>query len=122
MPDFRPGEINIVCTDLAASLRFYCDVLGFVEVEREDEAVRLRCEDRHYLLLPFASQPRSQQAYVAAPEFSFDLLVDDLESAAAYLEEQGVVFEKAYTLGARSVIIRDPDGLVIEVIDEFEFD
>ncbi len=31
---FAVGEINIICTNLEASLRFYRDILGFVPTRR----------------------------------------------------------------------------------------
>jgi hypothetical protein len=42
--------------------------------------------------------------------------VDDLEAASKHLEEHGVYFEEPYRDGADSLIIRDPDGMIIEVI------
>lgn len=116
MVEFRPGEINIVCTSLDASLRFYVEALGFDEGEHEDEAVRLHCGNQSFLLLPFARQARPQLPYILSPEFSFDLLVDDLEAASKHLEEHGVYFDEPYRDGANSLIIRDPDGMIIEVI------
>lgn len=117
MVEFRPGEINIVCTSLDASLRFYVETLSFEEGEHEDEAVRLHCGKQSFLLLPFARQARPQLPYILSPEFSFDLMVDDLKAASDHLEEHSVYFEEAYREGADSFIIRDPDGMIIEVIE-----
>ena len=30
--EFRPGELNVVCSDLERSTKFYRDVLGFSEL------------------------------------------------------------------------------------------
>ena len=41
---FKPGEINIICSDLQQSLHFYRDLLGF-SVEIDDQGFyHLRCE------------------------------------------------------------------------------
>ncbi len=74
--EFSVGEINIVCTALDRSVRFYTDVIGF----------------------------------------TFDLLVKDIGEAARHFEAHGTEFEKAWEDGASSFMIRDPDGLRIEVI------
>ena len=34
--NFKLGEINIICTDVEASLRFYRDVLGFTPTTDEE--------------------------------------------------------------------------------------
>ncbi len=113
---FQPGETNIICRDAKASLRFYRDVLGFTLVEKENGAVRLSAAGRTYLLLPFATEPRTEHSYCATPEFSLDLYVENLEEAYAYLKEHDVQFIREWEKGKPSCIIRDPDGLVIEVI------
>jgi len=112
----RPGEINILCRDAAASLRFYRDVLGFTFVEEDDGATRLSCDGRHFLLLPFAPEPRPEWPYGSRPEISFDLHVDDLPAAVAHLRAHGVRFARPWSRGDRSAIVRDPDGLVIEIL------
>lgn len=115
---FRPGEVNIICRDVAVSLAFYRDVLGFTVVEVEDGAVRLAAGDRHFLLLPFATAERPKWDYVSTPDFSFDLMVDNLAAAFTYLQEKGVTMAQPWKSGEPSFIIQDPDGLFIEIIGE----
>ena len=112
------GEINIICTDLNRSLRFYHDILGFEVLEKEGEAIHLKCGNTRFLLLPIAGSTRSYQPYGQSPEISVDLLVDDLSKMAAHLQANDVVFASAWEAGKRSVVIRDPDGLVFEVIQK----
>jgi catechol 2,3-dioxygenase-like lactoylglutathione lyase family enzyme len=115
---FKPGEINIICSSLEQSRRFYCDVLGFEPVSEEGGAVHLQCGGRLYLLLPVAARPAGSPPYCAQPEFSMDLMVADIEAAAAYLRDHQVTFVRAWHPGAVSFIIRDPDGLVWEIIQQ----
>lgn len=110
------GEINIVCTALDRSLRFYRDVVGCRFVEEDAGAVRLELGGRHLLLLPFAKTIAEADAYCSRAEITFDLLVEDIAEAAGHFEAHGVEFEKAWEEGAASFVIKDPDGLRIEVI------
>ena len=113
---FKPGETNIICRDAAASLAFYQDILGFTLVEREGDAIRLENEGVVFLLLPFARAKRPRWEYVTTPDFSLDLMVDDLAQAYGYLEAKGVTFSKPWSPGDYSFVIQDPDGLCMEVI------
>lgn len=113
---FTPGEINIICTDLQRSLRFYCDLLGFTAQTDEDGFYHLHCGNHQYLLLPVAKPADSTPPYGSVPQFSLDLLVDDLEAAYRLCQQQDVVFAKEWTEGAVMFVIRDPDGLPWEII------
>ena len=44
--------------------------------------------------------------------------LSDLAAAFAYFNQYGVTMERAYEPGAPSFIIRDPDGLIIEIIGQ----
>ena len=113
---FEPGETNVVCTDLERSAQFYRDTLGFRFVEEEDGAMRLDVGGRSFLLLPFAER-EDAEPYGSRATFSIDLMVDDLGAASERLRAAGARFDREWAAGARSVIVRDPDGLVIEVIE-----
>ena len=113
---FTPGEINIICTNLEQSQHFYCDVLGFEITSIEDGAVHLHCQGRQYLLLPVAKVSAADSPYCYQSEFSMDLMVKNIEAAARYLREKRVTFEREWRAGDVSFIIRDPDGLVWEII------
>ena len=114
---FTPGETNIICTDAERSLRFYRDVLGFRFVEEERGAFRLAAGERTILLLPFASDQRPRSPYCSAPEFSFDLYVESIQEAFLYLKNHDVEFIREWEEGSSNCIIRDPDGLVLEIIE-----
>ena len=117
MIQFRVGETNILCTDLNRSLRFYRDTLGFEEVEREGQAVRLRLGSAVVLLLPIAKNVAADVPYGDTATVSFDLLVDDIAAAVEHLRKNDVRFAKDWNAGDDSTFIRDPDGLVIELIE-----
>lgn len=113
---FESGELNIICTDLEASLYFYKDILGFEFVKDDEGAVRLKNGDSAYLLLPFAQGRQPASPYCSLAMLSFDLLVPDLGSAFEYLKQKQVKFETEWQEGKPSFVIKDPDGLFIEVI------
>ncbi len=114
--NFSPGEINIICTDIQRSLHFYVNVLHFEVVAVEDDCYHLRCGSYVFLLLPVARQPLEVSPYCSVPTFSADLLTPDLEAAYHYFLTHKIAFERPWKPGARSFIIRDPDGLVWEII------
>jgi len=116
--EFRFGETNVFCVDRERSLAFYRDVLGFAVAQEEDGAVRLRAGSRRLLLLPFAGPASQRRSYGVEPTVSFDLLVDDVDAAHAYLVAHGVEIEAPPSAGRRHLFCRDPDGLVIEVIED----
>jgi len=110
------GEINVICTNLEQSLIFYRDVLGFNVMGEEEGAVHLSCGNHAFLLLPIAKTRRELKPYETVTEFSFDLLVNDLKSASDYLKSKNVSFDKMYKEGESYAVIRDPDGLAIEIV------
>ncbi|MFT4628694.1 MAG: catechol 2,3-dioxygenase-like lactoylglutathione lyase family enzyme [Myxococcota bacterium] len=114
--EFTPGETNVICTEIDRSLVFYRDALGYRLVEMDDGAARLALGDRYLLLLPLASEPVGEAPYGERAEISFDLRTDDLEGAATHLAACGVAFETPWERGGTYFVIRDPDGLRIEVV------
>lgn len=112
----RVGEINIICTDLERSLRFYRDVLGFEVLEREGPGWHLACDGRKFLLLGVADGRRDPAAYCRFAEISLDLLVENLDEARRQCESAGVAFVSEFEPSTDRFFIRDPDGLVLEVI------
>lgn len=113
---FDTGELNVICTDVEKSLKFYRDVLGLKEVEREDEAIRLRSKTLFVLLLPHADRANRVIPYPTVPTFSLDLMVEDLQEAYVYLKEAKVKIDLPVDFEDGYFVIRDPDGLPLEVI------
>ncbi len=112
----RIGEINIVCSDAARALRFYRDLLGFQVLGEEEGCWHLACGDVRFLLLPFAVARTDTPAYGAEPCVSVDLVVDDLTAARTRLAAAGVAILSDPAPDDVRFFIRDPDGLVLEVM------
>ena len=112
----RIGEVNIVCTDAERSLRFYRDLLGFEVIGEEEDAHHLRCGETQFLLLPVAESEGDRSPYCSVAAISVDILVTDISEAVRRLRAAGVEFASEWTPGASHVFVRDPDGLVMEVI------
>lgn len=113
---FSAGEINIICTDVEQSLKFYRDILGFTPTQDNEGFYHLNFDGRQYLLLPTAKQSLPAEQYTKVAQFSMDLNVDDLETAYKYFQEHDVQFAIEWQEGASMFVIRDPDGLHWEVV------
>ncbi len=113
---FSPGEVNVICTQLDRSLAFYQDALGYQFIEKEDGAVRLALGDRFLLLLPVASAPAIESPYCDRAEITFDLRTSDLATAVSHLLACNVEFERPWNSSEGYAVIKDPDGLRIEVV------
>ena len=114
--EIRIGEINIVCTDAERSLRFYRDILGFEVLGEDAGCWHLACGDAKFLLIPVAADARRPPKYCSEPCFSIDVVVSDLRQARKHFESVGVELDKDYPPNEERFFIRDPDGLVLEVI------
>ncbi len=113
---FSVGEINVIVTDLERSLRFYRDVLGFEVLGKEGDGYHLLSADTQVLLLGVAKEEGGRPPYCVAPSISFDVVVENIAEAVRHLAGHDVDFESRWKPGDDSVFIRDPDGLVLEVI------
>jgi lactoylglutathione lyase len=119
-------------TDLDASLRFFCDLLGLEEVRRmENEA------GRYTLVFVAAPADRARSAAERSPEveltFNWDpepyevgrnfghlaYKVDDIYAACRRLMDGGVVINRPPRDG-RMAFVRSPDGISIELLQEGE--
>jgi len=89
----KTGHVELRVTDLERARDFYVDLLGFVETERDDDRLYLRClEDweHHSLILRRAETPGlGHIAYRVENEADLDLLfalVQDQQLTARWLE------------------------------------
>jgi lactoylglutathione lyase len=108
-------------TDLDASLRFYCDALGLVELKRNDYP-----QGRYTLV--FLAAPGDQSAQVELT-FNWDpekyaggrnfghlaYAVDDIYAACQRLREHGVTINRPPRDG-RMAFVRSPDQISIELL------
>ena len=114
--NFELGEINIISTNIEKSLNFYRDILGFEVTEKEGEAVHLRGAGHIFLILPFAKTDVNSEKYCEKSQVSFDLYLEDVESAYNYFKEKNIRIEQDLNKSKDCFFIRDPDGLVIEIM------
>ena len=112
-------------TDLAASLRFYCDALGLVEVRRSEYP-----QGRFtlvYLAAPGDEDAQVELTYNWDPETytggrNFGHLayaVHDIYAACARLQTHGVTILRPPRDG-RMAFVRSPDGISIELLQRGE--
>ena len=114
----RIGAINIICSDIQRSLQFYCSLPGFSLVEQADWFAHLKCGDRDLTLLAVAKESNERHRYCQRPSISFDLMVNDLAATLKTLQQSGVALAEGHEPNAKRAFIEDPDGLVIELIQE----
>jgi glyoxylase I family protein len=127
MPILGIHHVAIICSDYAASKRFYTQTLGLPIVREE-----LRVERRSYkldLALPdgtqielfsFPSPPPRPSHPEARGLRHLALAVADIETEIARLAALGVSIEPVRTdtaTGRRFTFFADPDGLPIELYE-----
>ncbi|MBN1971977.1 MAG: VOC family protein [Candidatus Delongbacteria bacterium] len=114
---FYSGEINIICKDIEETKMFYIEIFGFKQVDEEEGAVRLENDGMYYLLLPFAENDMLVEKYCSKPEITFDLLVENLKETYDYLTKNNVIIEGEWNEKNGNIVVRDPNGLRIEIIE-----
>ncbi|MEX0428378.1 3,4-dihydroxyphenylacetate 2,3-dioxygenase [Nocardioides sp. DS6] len=115
-PDIvRSAYVELVVSDLAASRRFYVDVLGLVVTEEDDEAIYLRTFEEfihHNLVLRQGPVP-------AAAVFAYRVRSpEELDHAVAFYTELGCRVERraeGFGKGVRDAVrVEDPLGFPVE--------
>ena len=112
-------------TDLDASLRFYCDALGLVELRRKDYS-----QGRYTLVFLAAAGDESAQveltfnwdseAYGGGRNFGhLAYAVDDIYATCQRLRDHGVTINRPPRDG-RMAFVRSPDQISIELLQRGE--
>lgn len=127
----RLGHVVLSVCDLAASVRFYTEIVGLTVSDYiEDQMAFLRCgHDHHDLALAQIPRdaPQLKDTYFAGrpglEHFSYELAsLSEIEAAAAFLQEQGVEIVRG--IGKHGpgenlfLVFRDPDGNYVEFYAE----
>lgn len=116
-------HVTIVVKDLAATRRFYIDVLGMDEVARPAFSFAGQWFQAgptliHTILEYEGSGSAGLGCGANTRGHHFAFLVDDAASAARELEKLGIPFVSPVKLrpdGAAQLFIRDPDGHLVEL-------
>ena len=142
MGDYRPSHVGLCVRDLERSLRFFCDGLGFEQVEGfemdSDNAPGLerglevpgpvkivsqfvqndtmKIELLHFVNPEVHGTPSAVRNQVGLTHLSF--YVDDLDAATARLVECGatVIEETRASPGIDLLFLADPDGVRVELM------
>jgi lactoylglutathione lyase len=142
MSNVRPSHLGLCVGDLHASMRFYCEGLGFSPAEGYDldeqmlegldralevsSPVRLRSqmitngalkiELLHFAEPAATGEPSKSRGRVGFTHLSF--FVDDVDRVAARLAELGgkVLDDTRAQLGYEVVFVADPDGTRVELM------
>ncbi|MGR6431784.1 bleomycin resistance protein [Rhizobium sp. PAMB 3174] len=124
---------ELAVTDCAASLSFYCDLLGFnVLYERPEEGFAFLARGEAQLMLDEIGKGRTFEPAPLTPPLglgvNFQILVTDLAAILDRLQNAGVdlflpLEEKWYRrddheVGNRQFIIADPDGYLLRLFED----
>lgn len=111
-------------TDVAGSARFYREHFGFEPTFETDWYVSLRHPSPPHAelaLLDAAHETIPEGYRTPARGVLVNLEVDDVDAIAARLESAGVELVQPLrdeTFGQRHLIVRDPGGVLVDVITE----
>ena len=139
---FRPSHIGVCVSDLQASIRFYCEGLGFESGESLDigpeygqaleVAGDVRCTSQfirregttlellYYASPPVTGQPSQKRNQLGLTHLSF--YVEDLDTAASRLIANGGTllpstrYDSDDPSQVKIVFVSDPDGTRVELM------
>ena len=113
--NIQSARFFVYATDLAASLRFYTEVLGFQVVDRVVGGTVVTAGGAELEVL----QERRDEEPVLDRRTGFLIFVDDADAAYADVTARGAIILSEITTagdGARVFYVSDPDGLPIGIL------
>jgi catechol 2,3-dioxygenase len=118
-PDIRIGRVALQVAELERSLGFYCDVIGFRELERAGGVARLGPREGP-VLLELAEEPgvRPVPRTGLMGIYHFALLLPDRSALGRFVRHhvrRGTRFGAADHAFSEALYLEDPDGITIEV-------
>jgi lactoylglutathione lyase len=127
---FSGALVNLYTSDIEASVRFYRDLLGFVETFRTPtegmpEHVELRLDGFTLGLgtVEAALRVHGVRAAPGAPAMAVVVWADDVDAAYARLAASGVEGARAPQdrgNGNRAALVRDPDDNMVEIVSRID--
>jgi len=120
MKVLRGHHVSFAVRDLAASRRFYGELLGFGEIPRPELGVpgtwyRVGDTEVHLIQTPAGVETGAPPPKLSPLANHAAFQIDDYEAAVSALRARGL--EVLETSGAMGQLwVRDPDGNVIELI------
>lgn len=125
---FRSGFVNLYTRDIEAGIRFYRDLLGFVETfrtpaEGTPEHVELKLHDFAIGLgtVEAAKRVHDVDAEPGVATMVLVIWADDVDEAFTELVSAGVpVLQEPHDTGNnnRNALLRDPDGNLVEIVSK----
>jgi catechol 2,3-dioxygenase-like lactoylglutathione lyase family enzyme len=115
---------NILAKDIPTSVAFYRDLLGLDVVDRDSWFVTLARPGDEAFALDIVDQvsefvPRAARGIAAGSYLS--LLTEDVAAAVAIARAHDVEIIEETPGTAGRAVIRDPNGIVIDIATEFGF-
>lgn len=117
-PAIYAGSLQLKTTDLARSVHFYRDVVGFQILEQGSNGAKLSADRKTpilSLIQPVDVMPRPSET---TGLYHFALLLPDRSALARFvthLANQGIRFGASHHLVSEAIYFSDPDGNGIEV-------
>ena len=121
-------HVAIICSNYAASKKFYTEILGFIVMaehyreQRNSYKLDLKLGNRYCVeLFSFPNPPARTSRPEACGLRHLAFEVDQLESAIKWLNENGVMTEPVRTdefTGKRFTFFEDPDQLPLELYEK----
>jgi catechol 2,3-dioxygenase-like lactoylglutathione lyase family enzyme len=112
--EFSFAAMNVYCSNLERSERFYREILGFAVMARAPQCVRMSCGRQQFLLIAHPHEDAAEGRGTLAAELAICLHVDDVAHAYEYFASENVM-RSQWTPGETAFFIRDPDGLLLEI-------
>lgn len=123
-PRYTTGicELALQTDDRARLERFYCDLLGFEVLAREDDRTWLSCGGHARLGLWKPGAKEFGDRGGRHVHFALSAERGKLEAITRRLDEAGTVYRGPveHPGGDESIYVEDPEGNVVEVWDFFE--
>lgn len=111
--------IGIYVDDMDKAVEFYCEKLGFKEVQRYDDGCIVRLENEGPPVILEKVEKASKVEYPGFSQVILGVETDDIEKTSEELREKGVEFlhDKPQAFVAGHVMaMRDPSGNVLELL------